>query len=82
MLFETPPNDRCIVYTLDGSAWEEEPAERILVLLNGTIGPAEFTLPPGSWGIFADADRAAPEPIGQAADKVTVPPNSGLLLMR
>jgi pullulanase len=80
--FEPPPNDRCVVYSLDGTMMDEEPADRILVLLNGFTEPVVFDLPDGEWSIHADANRASAGAFGDATGRVELPAHSGMVLVR
>ena len=80
--FEKPPDERCIIYALDGRGLAGEPAERVLVLLNGKSKAVTFMLPKGLWLVHADADRASLEPLGTAQGKITLPGHCGMLLCR
>ncbi|MCK4659187.1 MAG: type I pullulanase [Phycisphaerae bacterium] len=76
------PARRCLAYTIDGRKLSGETCSTILVLLNGERRDQTFTLPPGSWKVSADADRAGVEPLYDAARKVKVSAHSGMILCR
>ena len=80
--FPAPPTGKCVVYRLDGSGLVGESARVVLVLLNGDGRAIHFPLPGGPWSIHADAERAGAEPHGQAADQVTLPAHSGMILVQ
>ncbi len=80
--FDEPPTDRCIVYVLDGGGLDGEPAAQIRVLLNGDSTPVRFTLPAGEWSMFVDADRAGIEALTTVTNHVTLPPHSGMVLVK
>ena len=77
-----PPADGCIVYQVDGTGLQHESASVVLVLANGSADAVTFTLPDGTWSVYADADRAAAEPIGTVSGAVDVAAHSGMLLIR
>ena len=64
------PASRCLVYQLDGRALPGETWTTVLVLLNGEAADQTFALPPGTWKVVADADRAGVEPLVEAAKEV------------
>jgi len=74
------PTDRCLVYAIDGTGLAGEPAETLLVLLNGESKDQVFSLPTGRWRVLADADRAGTEPLGEAQGRVTAAAHSGMVL--
>jgi len=80
--FDDSPHPKCIVCHLDGSGLDGEPANEMLLLLNGHHEAVEFRLPPGKWSVLADAARANPEPSGTAHQRPVLPPHSGMLLAR
>jgi pullulanase len=74
------PASRCLVYQLDGRELPGETWTTVLVLLNGEAADQTFALPPGTWKVVADADRAGVEPLVEAAKEVKVAPHSGMVL--
>jgi len=80
--FDTPPNPRSIVYRIESAGVPGESAGAILVLLNGATEPADFALPKGKWFVHADAFRAGPTALAEAATTVNLPAHSGMLLLR
>lgn len=73
---------RFIAYTLDGRGLPGESLDTALVLLNGDTTDRSFTLPPGSWMVFADADRAGNAALTDVSESLTLPPHSGTVLGR
>lgn len=80
--FPQPPTNRCIAYRVNGRRLHDEPAKRLLVLLNGESTATTFRLPHGSWQIHADADEAALAALRTAEGEVVLPAHSGMLLIR
>ncbi|NOX59546.1 MAG: hypothetical protein GXP29_11915 [Planctomycetes bacterium] len=76
------PTKRCIVYRIDGNDLQGEAATELLVLLNGESTPTQFKLPPGKWAVHADAKQASVSAIRTAAEDVSLPAHSGMLLIR
>lgn len=75
-------NPGVIGYAIDGRDLAGEPADRILVLLNGKSQPKTVQLPAGTWQVHADADRASVQPLRTAEGAVTLAAHSGMLLIR
>jgi pullulanase len=67
-----------VAWTLDGAP-TKDPAQSLLVVLNGDPSPKAVTLPGGRWAVLADAERAGPAPHGTVAGSVTLPPFSMLV---
>ena len=80
--FDKPPAATCVVYRIEARDLPGEPAQTLLVLLNGDTKPHSFPLPPGPWAVHADADRASATPLAQLEGPAPLPSNSGLLLAR
>ena len=80
--FPEAPNDQCVVYRIDGSGLVDEPAETIIVLLNGDRETTEFELSDGEWSILVDADQAGLHPLGHTTGAVTLPAHSGMVLVQ
>ena len=76
------PNPRCLMYALNGRDLDGESLTAVLVLLNGHTSAQSFALPGGEWTILADADRAGTELLGTAKTTVSLPPHSGMVLVR
>ena len=74
------PTPRCLVYRLDGRRLDGESWESVLVLLNGESTDQTFDLPPGTWQVVADADRAGEEALFEAVEKVKVLGHAGMVL--
>lgn len=74
------PTARCLAYTLDGRQLKGETCSTVLVLLNGEHTDQTFTLPPGTWTVVANADRAGTEPLYEAVKQAKVPAHSGMVL--
>lgn len=66
----------------DGQGLTGEPAEMILLLLNGEEAELQFELPPGAWQVHVDADRACIQPMYAVHGEAAVPGRSGMLMMR
>jgi len=60
-----------------------EGEHQILVLLNANKkSESEFSLPPGTWAILADASQAGVESLGSVEKVVEVAKQSGLILVQ
>lgn len=57
--------------------------QKVMVLLNGDASSkSQFTLPPGSWTVLADANKAGIESLGTLEGTVSVAVQSGLVLVQ
>ncbi len=81
VIFRKPPTPRCLVSRLRGRGLEGEPADWVLLLLNGESDETTFKLPPGRWAVHADADHAG-RTLRHASGRVTLPAHSGMMLIR
>jgi len=79
--FDPAPGPQCIACRIDGRDLPGESADDLLILLNGQPRSVHFALPEGNWHILADAHRAGPQPVRQAAGRLTLPAHSGAVLV-
>jgi pullulanase len=59
-----------IAYTINGENLDDGPHHRFLVIFNGSSAEKEFALPPGTWIILADHNRAGITPLGSAEGQI------------
>lgn len=71
-----------VAYRLTGRDLAGESAHELLVLLNGAAEASEYRLPRGRWNVYADAEKASLEPLGQLEGRTVLAAHSGLLLIR
>jgi pullulanase len=74
------PAARCLAYSLDGTELAGESSGTLLVLFNGEHHDQTFTLPPGSWDLLVDADRAGAESLDKVEGTLAVLAHSGAVL--
>jgi pullulanase len=72
------PNEKTLVFTLDGSGVPGEMWKRICVALNAGESDAEITLPGGQWTVALDERGASPGRV--VSHKISVRQKSGLVL--
>jgi pullulanase len=76
--FVDSPNEKLLIFTIDGAGVTGETWSRACVILNSESEPAEVTPPGGSWSLALDDHGAAQS--GAVTGKVNVPAKSGLVL--
>lgn len=76
--FIESPNDKLLMFTLNGAGVPGETWTRACVILNSGSEPAEVTPPSGGWSIALHPQGALNS--GPVSVKLTVPPKSGLVL--
>lgn len=76
-----PSPDGTVAFRLDGAkagdAWKD-----IVVIFNGSRGPAAFELPEGGWRLAVDGRRAGTASLGEVAGKLTLEPLSAAVVYR
>jgi len=78
---EHRPTGKSLAYTFDGRDIAGETWKSIHVIHNADTRSHEFTLPaPGMWTVVVHDGKAGLEPLGEATDKVTVPPHTSTVL--
>ncbi|HOW70009.1 MAG TPA: type I pullulanase [Phycisphaerae bacterium] len=80
--FPESPSVRSVVCRINGRELPGEPADSILVLLNGAGMDTTFKLPTGPWSLFADANLAGMWPLRHITDRILLPGHSGALLIQ
>jgi pullulanase len=75
------PADHVIAWRIDGRPSGDDLRE-IVIAANGEASPQPFEPPRGRWKVYADAEVASAEPVGEIGGAVTLPPYSMLVLGR
>ncbi len=79
--FEATPNEKTLLFTVDGTGVPGESWKRVCVVMNSDRNPAQdFNLPPGRWLIAMDERGATPGPGREISGKLNVPAKSGYVL--
>jgi pullulanase len=78
--FQETPDEKTLMFTLDGAGVAGETWSRICVALNSNDSDkADLALPPGSWSVALD-EKGATTDERSVSGTVSVPPKSGLVL--